>query len=96
MPEDWSPAEESSYRRAFAQVSVDVLDRFLGTWLHTRAVLAGGHLVIAIDGKSVPGAKDNDGKAPHLVAASRTASARSSARSPWTRSRMRSPPSVTC
>jgi hypothetical protein len=35
----------------------------------TRAVQAGGRLVIAIDGKTVRGAKDENGKAPHLVAA---------------------------
>ena len=32
------PAEESTFRRAFALVSPDVLDRVLGAWLHTRAV----------------------------------------------------------
>ena len=63
------PAEESTFRRAFALVSADVLDRVLGAWLHTRAVQAGGRLVIAIDGKTVRGAKRKDGKAPHLVAA---------------------------
>jgi predicted transposase YbfD/YdcC len=63
------PAEESTFRRAFALVSPDVLDRVPGAWLHTRAVRAGGRLVIAIDGKAVRGAKDKDGKAPHLVAA---------------------------
>ena len=63
------PAEESTFRRAFALVSPDVLDRVLGAWLWTRAVQAGGRLVIAIDGKTVRGAKDKDGKAPHLVAA---------------------------
>jgi predicted transposase YbfD/YdcC len=63
------PAEESTFRRAFALVSPDVLDRVLGAWLHTRAVQAGGRLVVAIDGKTVRGAKDKDGKAPHLVAA---------------------------
>ena len=46
-----------------------MLDRVLGAWLHTRAVQAGGWLVIAIDGKAVRGAKDKTGKAPHLVAA---------------------------
>ena len=46
-----------------------MLDRVLGAWLHTRAVQAGGRLVIAIDGKAVRGAKDKTGKAPHLVAA---------------------------
>ena len=63
------PAEESTFRRAFALVSADVLDRVLGAWLWTRAVQAGGRLVIAIDGKTVRGAKNKDGKAPHLVAA---------------------------
>ena len=62
-------AEESTYRRAFALVSADVLDRVLGAWLWTRAVRAGGRLVIAIDGKTVRGAKNKEGKAPHLVAA---------------------------
>jgi predicted transposase YbfD/YdcC len=66
---DRGPANESTYRRAFALVSADTLDRVLGAWLHTRAVRAGGRLVIAIDGKAVRGAKDRDGKAPHLVAA---------------------------
>ena len=63
------PAEESTFRRAFALLSPDVLDRVLGAWLHTRAVQAGGRLVIAIDGKTVRGAKNKEGKAPHLVAA---------------------------
>src|ERR1700722_14859404 len=63
------PADESTFRRAFALVSADVLDRVLGAWLHTRAARAGGRLVIAIDGKTVHGAKGRDGKAPHLVAA---------------------------
>ena len=58
-------AEESTFRRAFALVSPDVL----GAWLWTRAVRASGWLVIAIDGKTVRGAKDKTGKAPHLVAA---------------------------
>ena len=30
---------------------------------------ASGRLVIAVDGKAVRGAKDKEGKAPHLVAA---------------------------
>jgi hypothetical protein len=62
-------AEESTFRRAFALVSADRLDQVLGSWLWTRAVQVKGRLVIAIDGKAVRGAKDKDGKAPHLVAA---------------------------
>ena len=63
------PADESTFRRAFSLVSADVLDRVPGAWLHTRAAQAGGRLVIAIDGKTVRGAKSKGGKAPHLVAA---------------------------
>ena len=63
------PAEESTFRRAFALVSPEVLDQVLGTWLWTRAAQVCGRLVIAVDGKTVRGAKDKDGKAPHLVAA---------------------------
>jgi DDE_Tnp_1-associated/Transposase DDE domain len=63
------PAEESTFRRAFALVSADVLDQVIGAWLHTRAARADGRLVIAVDGKTVRGAKDATGKAPHLVAA---------------------------
>jgi hypothetical protein len=66
---DRGPVDESTYRRAFALVSADVLDRVLGAWLFTRTVPAGGRLVIAVDGKAVRGAKGKDGKAPHLVAA---------------------------
>jgi DDE_Tnp_1-associated len=62
-------AEESTGRRAFALVSADALDLVLGTWLHTRAVQAGGRLVIAIDGKTIRGAKNKAGKAPRLVTA---------------------------
>jgi hypothetical protein len=35
------PAEESTFRRAFALVSLDVLDRLLGARLHTRAASPG-------------------------------------------------------
>jgi hypothetical protein len=63
------PAEESTFRRAFALVSPDILDQVLGTWLWTRAVQAGDRLVIAVDGKTVRGARNREQKAPHLVAA---------------------------
>ena len=35
------PADESTYRRTFAQVSADVLDAVLGAWLWTRAATVG-------------------------------------------------------
>src|SRR5436305_3337418 len=49
-------AEQSTFRRAFALVRPDVLDRVLGAWLWTRPVRAGGPLVIAIDGNTGQGA----------------------------------------
>ena len=56
------PTEESTFRRAFALVGADALDRVLGAWLWTRAVRGGGRLVIAIDGKTVRGARNKSGK----------------------------------
>jgi predicted transposase YbfD/YdcC len=61
--------DEATFRRAFALVSADALDAALGAWCWTRAVRAGERLVIAIDSKTVRGAKRKGGKAPHLVAA---------------------------
>jgi hypothetical protein len=63
------PAEESTFRRAFALISADVSGQVIGAWLHTRAMQAGGRLVIAVDGKAVRGARNGEEKPPHLVAA---------------------------
>jgi predicted transposase YbfD/YdcC len=63
------PAEESTFRRAFAMLDPDRLDQVLGAWLWTRSAQVSGRMVIAVDGKTVRGAKDRAGKAPHLVAA---------------------------
>jgi predicted transposase YbfD/YdcC len=62
-------AEESTFRRAFAALDAGRLDAVLGAWLWTRAAQVSGRMVIAVDGKTVRGAKHRNGKAPHLVAA---------------------------
>src|SRR3954447_21344602 len=62
-------AEESTFRRAFTALDADKLDSVLGAWLWTRTSEVTGRLVIAIDGKTIRGARDKDTKAPHLVAA---------------------------
>ena len=49
------PAEESTFRRAFAMISPDKLDQVLGAWLWTRSAQVSGRLVIAVDGKDVRG-----------------------------------------
>lgn len=62
--------EESTLRKLFARLDADALDRVLGVWLFTRTRLVHGRRVIAIDGKTVRGARRRpDGTAPHLVAA---------------------------
>lgn len=60
---------ESTIRRVFARLDGDVLDRVLGAFLWTRTADVGGRRVIAIDGKTVRGARTADKGAPHLVAA---------------------------
>lgn len=62
--------DESTLRKLFARVDADVLDKALGVWMWTRTFTAGGRRVIALDGKTVRGARTRpDGKAPHLIAA---------------------------
>jgi predicted transposase YbfD/YdcC len=58
---------ESAIRRTFARVDAAVLDSVLAAWLWTRIHAVGGRRVIAIDGKTVRGARRADRAAPHLV-----------------------------
>ncbi|HYN30964.1 MAG TPA: transposase family protein [Dermatophilaceae bacterium] len=62
--------EESTLRKLFARLDADALDRVLGAWWWTLTSVVDGRRVIAIDGKTVRGARNRpDGAAPHLVAA---------------------------
>jgi predicted transposase YbfD/YdcC len=67
------PPSEPTIRRLFTAVDADELDRVLGAWMWTRThVGTQGQRVIAIDGKTVRGARDHqqpDSLAPHLVSA---------------------------
>lgn len=69
-------AEESTIRRLFARLDANALDRALGAFLFTRTGEVGRRRVIAIDGKTVRGARPRGRSrtgaqpvAPHLVAA---------------------------
>ncbi|WP_246133419.1 ISAs1 family transposase [Mycobacterium helveticum] len=65
-----SVPDESTLRKLFARLDADALDRALGTWMWTRTFTVEQRRVIALDGKTVRGARTRpDGKAPHLVAA---------------------------
>ncbi|MFD8031081.1 ISAs1 family transposase [Streptomyces sp. NPDC059717] len=61
--------DESTLRRLFARLDADRLDALLGAWAAMRCARVAGRRVIAIDGKTVRGARDADASAPHLVAA---------------------------
>ena len=60
---------ESTIRRAFTRLDADLLDQVIGAYLWTRTRVADGRRIIAIDGKTVRGARTANAVAPHLVAA---------------------------
>jgi predicted transposase YbfD/YdcC len=59
---------ESTIRRSLALLDADDLDARLAGWMATRVGHLAGRRVIAVDGKTMRGARTTDG-APHLVAA---------------------------
>lgn len=61
--------QESVFRRLFARLDAEILDALLGVWMWTATRQVAGRRVIAIDGKTVRGARAAGGVAPHLVAA---------------------------
>jgi hypothetical protein len=54
---------EATIRRAFTAVDGDRLDGLIGAWMRTRVGMLAGRHVIAIDGKTVRGAKAAGGSA---------------------------------
>ena len=59
---------ETTIRRALALVDADTFDRAVAAWMALKVGDLGGRRVIAVDGKTMRGAR-RDGGAPHLVAA---------------------------
>ena len=53
-------ADESTVRRVFGRVDADVLAAVIGAWLYTRTGVFAGRRVIAIDGKTLRGARTRD------------------------------------
>jgi predicted transposase YbfD/YdcC len=60
---------ESAIRRAFGRLDAAKLDAVLGAWMWTRTRVVDQRRVIAVDGKTIRGARTNRTTAPHLVAA---------------------------
>lgn len=61
--------DEATIRRLFYRLDADALDEVIGTWRWARTAVVDTRRVIALDGKSVRGARTGDGLIPHLVAA---------------------------
>jgi predicted transposase YbfD/YdcC len=61
--------EESTFRRILSGVDAALLDAVIGVFLWTRIATIGGRRIIALDGKTVRGARNADSTAPHLVGA---------------------------
>lgn len=62
-------ADEATFRRVFAKIDTATLDRVLGAFIWTRTGSVDQRRVIAVDGKTVRGARTAGKTAPHLVAA---------------------------
>ena len=59
---------ERTYRRAFAAIDVQELDRRTGAWIAEQQRLQAGE-GLALDGKTVRGSRDGDRPAVHLLSA---------------------------
>jgi predicted transposase YbfD/YdcC len=66
VDEGRSPSE-STIRRTLTRVDGDWLDALIGAWMRTRTGDRAGPRVIAVDGKTVRGARSGDRTASHLV-----------------------------
>ena len=62
-----NPPSESTFRRTLQRLDADYLDLKIGGWLTDQHLLSGK--AIAVDGKTVRGARDGEKKAPHLLSA---------------------------
>jgi len=60
---------ESAFRRTLQRLDADHLDQVLGQWAAKRTAGFHGLRAVAVDGKSVRGARTGDGRCPHLLAA---------------------------
>lgn len=68
LPRGVAP-DASTFRKVLARLDADVLDQLAGAFVWTRTQVAGGRRVIAVDGKTVRGARTASAAAPHLVSA---------------------------
>ena len=68
LPRPTAP-DEATFRRLLTHLDAGLLDSLIGAFFWTRTSLTAGRRVIAIDGKTIRGARTDATVAPHLVAA---------------------------
>lgn len=68
LPRGVAP-DASTFRKVLARLDAGALDQLAGAFMWTRTRVAAGRRVIAIDGKTVRGARGASNAAPHLVSA---------------------------
>ena len=69
LEEGWALPSESTIRRVLQDLEPAGLDAHLASWLWTRTGTINGRRVIAVDGKTMRGARAGEDPAPHLLAA---------------------------
>jgi hypothetical protein len=68
-PSRGTAPDASTFRKLMARPGADALDQITGACLWTRTQIAGGRRVIAVDSKTMRGARTADAPPPHLVSA---------------------------
>ena len=63
------PPSESTIRRTLGRLDAAVLDQVIGVWAWLRTGVVDGRRVVAVDGKTLRGAKEAAGHLTHLLAA---------------------------
>ena len=60
---------ESTIRRVLQDLDPADVDAHLRSWFYTRTGTIEGRTVVAVDGKTMRGARTNENPAPHLLSA---------------------------
>jgi predicted transposase YbfD/YdcC len=64
----YAPSDDS-YGRVLSALDGAVFDHLIGVFMHVKTFITGQQRIIALDGKTVRGARSDTTKAPHLVSA---------------------------
>jgi hypothetical protein len=95
-PNHWAVPAETTIRRTLARLDPQALAGAIGGWLADRDHPRRRRRALAVDGKTLRGARTPDGRQVHLLAAMTTPPARCWPNAKSTAPPARSPPSNPC